>query len=145
MDVVFVSLAQLGIAARDSTSNAVERSRSVCFPGIIRAHQVGALETFLSAHFQDDASVVDRLRPTGRTVPTSCRERRVTRIDSQKTQKSKQCTVAEQIGNPAVPLELCASKVESCAFAEADMYKVHVLAVQVLCRVCRIPLARETF
>jgi pimeloyl-ACP methyl ester carboxylesterase len=29
---------------------------------------VGALETFLSAHFQDDASVVDRLRPTGRTV-----------------------------------------------------------------------------
>jgi thioesterase domain-containing protein/NAD(P)-dependent dehydrogenase (short-subunit alcohol dehydrogenase family)/acyl carrier protein len=29
---------------------------------------VGALETFLSAHFQDDASVIERLRPTGRAV-----------------------------------------------------------------------------
>jgi hypothetical protein len=29
---------------------------------------VGALENFLSAHFQSDESVIERLRPTGRTV-----------------------------------------------------------------------------
>jgi thioesterase domain-containing protein/acyl carrier protein len=32
---------------------------------------VGALETFLSAHFQGDESVIERLRPTGRAVSAS--------------------------------------------------------------------------
>ena len=39
----------------------------------VRSHEVGPIETMLAATFQDDATVVDRLRPTGRTVPNSRR------------------------------------------------------------------------
>ena len=39
----------------------------------VRSHEVGLIEAMLAATFQDDATVVDRLRPTGRTVPNSRR------------------------------------------------------------------------